>query len=598
MDGSKPKDDLNDALEQQFAKYISRAFGVPLNSARVSEIRNAESGLVEIKIDGQVGGGFFDRMRPYYGRNSDRAAERISNELSIAREKVAILQNSYDRAVAFIDGLNTEPSSLVTVLGAGAKPKKWLVRRGAETLEVQGPDGISLKPGDTVRVLSKTMNILDRVDVPPTSGEVVRVAVVVDETTCEVLHGPSTRAVLTGVVTVNAGDRVVLDMSNTVVLRNLGPEKTEQAISVETGVSWDDIGGQDEAKAALREAVEGPVLRKEIYARYGRRPTKGVLLFGPPGNGKTMLGKAAATALAAMHGASAKSTGFLYVRGPEILSQWVGGAEAAVRALFDTARRHKAEHGYPAVIFLDEAESLLGKRGMTGSVLSHTIVPMFLAEMDGMIESGALVLLATNRPDVLDPAIVREGRIDRKVFVARPSRADACEVFGRYLSGRPLAGALEELIVEGVDALYSSARVLYKISTKNKTKTLTLGHVTSGAQIAGIVETAASFAVERELAEDAAGDIEGPRQLGIIAADLRAAVDRVFDEQRLLEHDDDIERLAETFVKPGDQLMVEKMRASLTVEPDDDADNVIPMRGGIKTKEGKELFTVTRGGEA
>jgi proteasome-associated ATPase len=314
-------------------------------------------------------------------------------------------------------------------------------------------------------------------------------------------------------------------------------------------VTWDDVIGQAEAKAAVREAVEGATKHAELYKRYGRRTTKGVLLFGPPGNGKTMLGKAASTAMADLHGQVARESGFIYVKGPEVLGSFLGESEANIRQLFARAKRHKTKHGYPALIFIDEAESLLGRRGVDG--VAKFTVPTFLAEMDGMEESSAIVLLATNLPSNLDPAVVREGRIDRKVVVSRPTRKDAHVFLKQGLQFRPYVGELEALAESAVDALYDTKHVLYHVHLENgQSKTMTFAHFTSGAQIAYLIDTAATFAIEREIAGN--GD-------GITSKDFVAAVERTVKEQRDLDHTTELIHLCEPFLK--DVVEVERVRA-------------------------------------
>ncbi len=316
-------------------------------------------------------------------------------------------------------------------------------------------------------------------------------------------------------------------------------------------VKWDDVIGQAEAKAAVREAIEGVTKHAELYKRYGRRPTKGILLFGPPGNGKTMLGKAAASAMAEQHGQEARESGFIYVKGPELLSMYVGQVEQKIRNLFAKAAQHKAQHKYPAIIFIDEAESVLGHRRDRDDFAP---VPAFLVEMDGMVESSAIVLLATNRPNSLDSAVIREGRIDRKIMVGRPTQDDALAFFEQGLRGRPLAEGVDvgELALEAATALYNSNHILYRVHLADgKAKPVTLGHFTSGAQIAFLVDAAASFAIDREIATGQAD--------GIRTADFVSAVERTLREQRDIEHPSELAAFCEPFA--GAVTGLERVRA-------------------------------------
>jgi proteasome-associated ATPase len=313
-------------------------------------------------------------------------------------------------------------------------------------------------------------------------------------------------------------------------------------------VRWDEVIGQDEAKAALREAIEGAIKHADLYKRYGRKPTKGVLLYGPPGNGKTMLGKAAATALAEVHGGVASASGFIYVKGPELKDSYYGGTERKIRDLFERARRHKAQHGYPAVIFVDEAECMLGHRRDDGGGVSA--VQTFLTEMDGLVESSAFVLLATNRPGQLDSAVIREGRIDRKILVGRPSREDAIEIFRQCLRPRPIVGDLDELAAAAAEILYDSRHALYALHLQDGTsKTVRLGDFTSGAQITSLVESATSFAIDREIATG---------EQGIRIDDFRAAILRSLKEQRDLDHPTELAAFCEDFM--GEIVRLERVK--------------------------------------
>lgn len=472
--------------------------------------------------------------------------DELAEALEQARRKLREMEE-------FNTKLMAEPMAYAIVLGRSKKnPDKVMVRRGAETLEVTCAKALEVGPGDVVRLLVKTMNVVDAAAEPPTTGDVLSVRRVIDDTTCEIAVGPLARAVYVGRHKVVEGDRVVLDPTGSIVLRNLGqPPPPPQVMSPDANITWDDIGGQEAAKRALQEAIEWPIVHAELYKRYGKRPSRGVLLSGPPGNGKTMLGKACATAIAKLHAQKAHATGFAYVAGPELLDKFVGESEANVRRLFENARAHKAAHGYPAVIFIDEAEALLSRRDMSGPLV-RTIVPMFLAEMDGMIDSGAFVILATNRPRDLDPAVVREGRIDAKVHLGRPGRDDAREVFIRHLRTRPLAGDVAELAVDAVEYLFDARHTLYRLHmAKGPPKAFGLQHLTSGAQIAEIAQRATQHAIRRDLEAKKA-------TAGICVGDLRDAVDSIFVEQRGLDHRDALAEFVEALGQSAQSIEVVK----------------------------------------
>lgn len=330
---------------------------------------------------------------------------------------------------------------------------------------------------------------------------------------------------------VEVGNRVALDPSGGYALA-IAPQVDRErfAQTEETHVVWDDIGGAAEAKAAMREAIEYPIQFAKLYKHYGKKGSKGVLLAGPPGCGKTMLGKAAATSVA-QRGAAG---GFLYVKGPEVLNKWVGESEATIRGLFASARKHKAKTGSPAVIFIDEADALLSKRGDRPGVMDGTIVPMFLAEMDGLEESAAIVILATNRPGALDPAVVREGRIDRKVMVRRPTFEDALVIAELHAKRFRLdkMTAIEASEIVATEA-FSSLRVFYRIALHDGgSHDFQFSSILSGAAIAAIFDQAAALAIQRDIDD---GTITGIRPL-----ELRAAVDRIASQNRGLNHDDDL----------------------------------------------------------
>jgi len=227
---------------------------------------------------------------------------------------------------------------------------------------------------------------------------------------------------------------------------------------------WEDIGGLEAVKEDLKEAVEWPLNTPEIFVRLGIKPPKGILLFGPPGCGKTLLAKAVATESAA---------NFITVKGPEVFSKWVGESEKAIREVF-----RKARMAAPAIIFFDEIDSLVPKRGagFSDSGASERVISQLLTEMDGMVSLEDIVIIAaTNRPDIVDPAILRPGRFDRLIYVPEPDEKSRVQIFKLYTKDMPLA--------KNVDTASLAA--------------LAKNH--SGADISALCREAAMFALKKDI---------------------------------------------------------------------------------------------------
>ncbi len=317
-------------------------------------------------------------------------------------------------------------------------------------------------------------------------------------------------------------------------------------------LSWEQIGGQEEAIRAIKDTIEMPVLHPELFTRFQYSVPKGFLLYGPPGCGKTLIGKATAYNLVkeAQEEAGLKlKECFMHVKGPEILNMWLGESERKVREIFSRAREKRKE-GYLPVVFIDEAESVLGTRRATRSnSISNTVVPMFCSEMDG-IESlqDVVIILASNRPDLIDPAILRPGRIDRKIKVLRPDEEGGREILKIYLtpdlpidkveieSQGDIEGAVESLVklaAEEIFATNDANRFLEVTLRSGRKEVLYRGDLASGAILESIVRRAKEFAIRKSIASGS--------EEGISREDLLQAIETEYAENEIFPPTDNTE---------------------------------------------------------
>lgn len=428
----------------------------------------------------------------------------------------------------FIKRLSQQASPLATVAAlAGARV---VLAHGQALVEVNAPD-FAVEVGDSVAVVQQSGQISCRGSVK-LSGSTAIVDSLQSSTLITVSKSSEKSAALKSPsLILEEGDVVLLDVSGLVVL-----EKRESAASKYvrsgTGVTWDDIGGLEDVKAQMREIIELPLLHPDVFKRYGYNPPRGVLLAGPPGCGKTMIGKAAATAIAKAHGGR---DGFIYVKGPEVLNKYVGESESRVRAIFDQARRHKRETGSPALVFIDEAEALLSARGGNRHLvgMESTIVPTFLAEMDGLEECAAVVVLATNRPEQLDAAIVRDGRVDRKIVVGRPDLQTIAQIAHIGFKRAPLMESAEDLAREVAREMISDERAVYAVKTsRGGVEKMKLIDLATGAMVANVVERSKGFALRR--------DLETGELTGVGRGDVQRAIDQLVAETKRIDHSEEI----------------------------------------------------------
>jgi proteasome-associated ATPase len=399
------------------------------------------------------------------------------------------------------------------------------------------PTTKQFKPGDTVCLHPMTSNLIGKSDYER-YGKTGTVQSIGTDFIEVIIDGSSTFVSQTRVKGLETGDRVLCDVTNTIIVKKLESEAEKYLFAEQVNLDWSEIGGCDEAKKELRGTIEKPMQHSKLFAAFKKKTPKGFLLHGRPGNGKTMLGKAVATAIAKAQGKQAAPSAFCYVKGPAILDKFVGETEKMIRALFEQCRQHKQKHGYPAVMFVDEADAILANRTSSKHIgLGMTVVPQFLSEMDGLVDSAAIVILATNRPDTLDPAVIRPGRVDHKLYIAPPSKENATDHIAIHM--REIPTSEDDLASRVTEELYTESYPLYRMVAHGQWVFFGLKDLISGAMLASIVEQATSNAIDRNI------ESKSSKINGVNFCDFQSALKSMQKSQYGLNHELEVQEFAE-----------------------------------------------------
>jgi proteasome-associated ATPase len=494
--------------------------------------------------------------------------EKLTYTLREAREHIAALREEVEK-------LTQPPSAYGTLIGRNEDGSVDVFSGGRKMRVAMHPDldDDVIERGAEV-VLNESLNVV-MARGREIAGEVVTIKEVFEDRSRALIVGRADEervvelgdALLEGPL--RSGDSVLMDPRSGLLLERIPKAEVEDLVLEEVpDISYEDVGGLGPQIEAIMDAVELPFLHRDLFEEYKLPAPKGILLYGPPGCGKTMIAKAVANSLSKkvsqVTGLPAARSYFLNIKGPELLNKYVGETERQIRLVFQRARE-KAEEGVPVIVFFDEMDSLFRTRG-TGisSDMESTIVPQLLAEIDGVETlKNVIVIGASNREDLIDPAILRAGRLDVKIKIERPNEEAALQIFGRYfnsdlpldeaeiasLGGGDREKAIQAMLERTVEAMYRTddANRFLEVTYQNGDKeVMYFKDFSSGAMIENVVRRAKKLAIKRAIAD-------GER--GIRTQDLLDSIQQEFKEHEDLPNTTNPDDWAKISGKKGERIV-------------------------------------------